>query len=278
MSLTIKQREYIRIYKAKWRRKVGIPTREDINIRNISSFLQNSKIIHNGKYDYCKVNYKNRNTKVIIVCPIHGDFKQSPYAHQQGQGCPICGMGTRHNNLRKPLSKFIKEIKKIHNNKYTYINILYINNHTKITITCPEHGNFKQTPKAHLKGQGCPICANEKRSLFYESRGERLIQEQLIKYNIVFIKQKTFEDCKYKMLLRYDFYLPNFNTLIEYDGEQHYTFIPKFHGTKDGLKLTQRRDKIKNDYAVKNNIVFIRIRWDEEEKIEDTIKNIVKQY
>ena len=57
--------------------------------------------------------------------------------------------------------KFLAKAKEIHNGKYTYSNFVYVNNTTKGYITCPIHGDFLQTPKNHMNGQGCPICGKE---------------------------------------------------------------------------------------------------------------------
>ena len=120
-------------------------------------FIRESKEIHGDKYDYSKVEYKNATTKVIIICPIHGDFPQTPYKHLSGQGCKKCG---GNNQLTK--EEFIEKARKIHGDKYDYSNVNYINMRTKVIITCPKHGNFKQTPNKHINGRGCRDCQYEK--------------------------------------------------------------------------------------------------------------------
>ena len=54
-------------------------------------FIKEVSVIHNNFYSYHKTNYINSKTKVIISCPIHGDFSQAPYSHKNGSGCPKCG-------------------------------------------------------------------------------------------------------------------------------------------------------------------------------------------
>lgn len=115
-------------------------------------FINKSKNVHHNKYDYSLVKYINSLNKVKIICSEHGIFKQLPLSHLSGNGCPKC-YGIRTTN------DFIKKANKIHNNKYTYINIsIYKSSHTKIKIECPEHGVFEQMPYAHIQGQGCPRC------------------------------------------------------------------------------------------------------------------------
>jgi hypothetical protein len=126
---------------------------------------------------------------------------------------------------------------------------------------------FDQTPKAHLRGQGCPICANEKRSQFFESKGERAVEAWLIENGIEYTKQQMFDGCVDLQPLRFDFYLPQQNRLIEFDGEQHYKFIPRFHTNEEGFDRMKNRDAIKNEFANKHNIQLTRIRWDEQTNI-----------
>jgi hypothetical protein len=112
-------------------------------------------------------------------------------------------------------------------------------------------------------GNGCPLCN--------ESVGEKKIKNILDTLGINYEVQKRFEDCKHKRTLPFDFYLPNNNMLIEYDGIQHFKSIEIFGGS-DGLKQTEKRDKIKNEYATKNNIHLLRIPYTKFDSIEDEIK------
>ena len=64
-------------------------------------FIEKAYKIHGDKYDYSKVKYKNNREKIIIICPIHGTFIQSPKNHLNGQGCPICGKVIRYKNVKK---------------------------------------------------------------------------------------------------------------------------------------------------------------------------------
>ena len=117
-------------------------------------FEEKSNLIHKFKYDYSKVEYKNNETKVCIICPIHGEFWQTPHAHLGGQGCQCC-----NGNIKLSVLEFIKKATEIHNNKYDYSKVKYVDYDTKVCIICPIHGEFWQTPHAHLGGQGCPKCS-----------------------------------------------------------------------------------------------------------------------
>ena len=128
-------------------------------------FIYRSTIIHNGKYDYSKVVYINNSTLVKIICPEHGEFLQTPKTHLRGQGCPICKNNLIGKKLSSSTKEFIEKARKIHGDKYGYSKVVYINNSTPVIIICPEHGEFLQTPQAHLSGHGCAKCRNEKLSM-----------------------------------------------------------------------------------------------------------------
>ncbi len=126
-------------------------------------FINKSKQIHtsNGdNYDYSFVEYKTLDKKVTISCPIHGQFDITPrailYSHQ---GCRQCGNNRSHKERTKTVDQFINESNIIHNNKYTYDNVVYVNSNSKVLITCPDHGDFEQTPTNHThSNRGCQIC------------------------------------------------------------------------------------------------------------------------
>lgn len=132
--------------------------------------------------------------------------------------------------------------------------VKYNGNKIKVKIICKEHGVFNQTPTDHLRPCGCPKCN--------ESKNEKRIKELLEQKQIKYETQKTFDGCLYKRKLKFDFYLPEYNICLEYDGEQHFV---KYRFEKDDkkLKIRQKRDKIKTEYCKENGINLIRIRYDE---------------
>jgi len=125
----------------------------------LDDFIKKSKIIHGNKYDYSNVKYKNNRTKVVIICKTHGIFKQKPNDHLLGHGCYKCGKLNCAKKLSYNVHIFIEKSKLIHGDKYDYSNVKYKNNRTKVVIICKIHGEFEQTPKKHLKKQGCPKCS-----------------------------------------------------------------------------------------------------------------------
>ena len=127
-------------------------------------FIQECKRKFCNKFSYEKTKYINSTTKVTITCKKHGDFEILPWAFLKSKyGCQLCAKSHRNDKKRYTTEGFIESAKKIHGNKYDYSKTVYNGSHNnKVIITCPEHGDFMQTPKNHLCGHGCPICAGIK--------------------------------------------------------------------------------------------------------------------
>ena len=223
------------------------------NIRDSTkSFIQKAKILHT--YDYSKVDYINSYTNVIILCDIHGEFKQSPNNHiNLKNGCPQCKK-EKLNNIFKN-KNIILDFRSVHGNIYNYDKVKYVNNKTKVEIICKQHGSFFQAPSRHFNNkQGCPQCKT--------SKGEQQLSKLLEENSINFVSQKKFDGCKSKRLLPFDFYLIDYNICIEYDGIQHFQPVEYFGGEK-AFKYTQENDLIKNQYCKDKNIILHRIKYDD---------------
>lgn len=124
-------------------------------------FIKLAKKVHGNKYDYSKVNYINSKTKICIICPVHGEFWQLPNKHLSGYGCRFCGYDKVAKERTTSKEDFIEKSIKKWGNKYDYSKVKYINNATKVCITCKKHGDFWQTPANHLYFEGCPYCSNK---------------------------------------------------------------------------------------------------------------------
>jgi endogenous inhibitor of DNA gyrase (YacG/DUF329 family) len=126
-------------------------------------FIEKARKKYGDKYDYSKTDLDARddNGKVIITCPIHGDFKQNPSRHLCDRGCPECGKERMSTSQRNDCETFIGKAKGLYGTKYDYSKVEYKNNKSKVCIICPKHGEFFMTPNAHLRGQGCPKCGRE---------------------------------------------------------------------------------------------------------------------
>lgn len=202
-------------------------------------FIDKANKIHNFKYNYSKSNYVDHLTKICIICPEHGEFWQTPAGHLTGRGCKLCKNLKLSLDRRSNVDDFKNKASLIHKNLYDYSNVEYINAQTKILIKCKIHGDFLQTPNHHLQGQGCPICK--------QSKGEKIVEEILIKYNIPFKREVTFttnEIVRNTKKFRIDFVINKNDVLyfIEYNGLQHYEPI-EFFGGETSFILQQKRDK-----------------------------------
>jgi len=149
------------------------------------------------------------------------------------------------------ITEFIEKAKLVHGDYYDYSLVDYKGENYKISIICPINGIFIQKINSHLCGSGCPFCK--------ESKGERFISNYLEKEKIIFEKQYKFDDCRNILPLPFDFYLPKYNTCIEFNGKQHYEPVSIFGG-EEVFKNQQERDEIKKEYCKQNNIPLVIIK------------------
>ena len=239
-----------------------------VQTKTTEEFIARARAVHGDKYNYDKVIYEGNDKKVIITCPIHGDFPQTPNKHKGGQGCPYCALEKSTKSRRKTTEEFIAEARAVHGDKYSYDNVNYINNKIEVMITCPIHGDFSQRPCHHLSGCGCYKCK--------ASHLEEQTRTALQKNNITFEPQKTFEwlisTKKHKMFL--DFYLPEYDIAIECQGIQHYKTTGMF--TRDIVNKIQQRDTLKYELCQEHNIPLYYINYNDnvEEKLNVMIKLI----
>jgi very-short-patch-repair endonuclease len=234
-------------------------------VYNINTFLKDSKSIHKGKYDYKLVpNTITRNTLVKIICPEHGVFTQKAYNHSHyGYGCKACQY-SRNQKLT------FNEIKTRLPNLIFSPDINWSTDYTgtrgkKIKLICPEHGPYQNLVFNLFNGSGCPNCSNK-------SRGEKKINIFLKENKYSFKSQYIFPMLPKK---RFDFYIEEFNLVIEYDGIQHFKAV-KYFGGEAALQKTQERDRIKNQYCEENNINLLRIPYWEFNNIEKLIQEKIE--
>lgn len=213
-------------------------------ISTTDKFINKSKLIHDDKYDYSKVEYINSHIKVCIKCAKHGDFWQLPYHHLNGCGCIKCGYDNVRDRLCDSVNKFIKKAKQLHEVKYDYSKVNYKNNRTKVCIICPQHGEFWQTPNNHLNGHGCEKCSS--------SHMEDEIRKFLKNNNINFEEQKRF---KWLGKQRFDFFLKDYNIAIECQGIQH--FAPSEFFGVDEFEKVKLRDENKKLLSKENQIEIL---------------------
>jgi len=146
-----------------------------LNTHTKDTFIEKAIIVHKDTYIYDNVSYIDSQTEVIITCKEHGDFKQRPSSHIKGSGCPKCANLTKGQSQRYTLEQFIAKANMIHEYKYNYVKVKYINIDTKVIIICKDHGEFYQIPYCHLQGNGCRECAN-----LTKGQSQRYTLEQFI--------------------------------------------------------------------------------------------------
>ena len=231
----------------------------------IEEFTERANIVHDNVYSYSSTTYFNSRKKVDITCHIHGIFSQSPRCHLEGQGCYKCTT-----NRFITTEDFIKKAIEVHGDKYSYSAATYLGSNIKLDIICKTHGIFPQIPHNHLNGKGCPNCNMKK--------GEVAVKLFLETNIISFTTQKSFDGCIFKKKLKFDFYLPEYNLCIEYDGKQHFKSINYFGGDEN-FKIRQLRDNIKNEFCKNNDIGLLRIRYDENitQKLEERLLPFIQK-
>jgi hypothetical protein len=228
------------------------------------AFVEKAIKKHGEWYDYSKVEYINNSTKVLIICPDHGGFWQTPNAHLRGQGCPHCS-----GNAQLSKEEFVERSIEVHGEWYDYSKVVYINAHTKVCIIHKKCGKeFWQTPSSHLSGKGCPYCK--------ASKLENSVYKILTNNNINFIhSHREFDWLKNKYPLELDFYLPDYNVGIECQGIQHFESIDYFGG-EEGFEYIQNNDKIKKQLCEDHSLKLYYINYNDniEDKIDIILKNI----
>ena len=209
--------------------------------------------------------YHDNKIKLKWGCSKGHEWEAQPSNIKHGQWCPKC---------QKVETLTINEMREIAINRGgECLSDLYVNGNAKLKWKCSKGHEWEASPDNIKNGKKwCPVCN--------ESKGENIIDRYLTFNKILFVRQKRFEDCKgIKNKLPFDFYLPQYNLLIEYDGEQHYMPI-KFHNCSNETSIksfqnTINSDNIKNEYCKQNNIKLIRISYLEKNNIEEILTNIL---
>ena len=233
----------------------------------IEDFYENNQnadniVLHNK--------YVDSLVRMSCECKICGHtWTTKPQLLTEGHGCPICARKIAGES--KSLSQ--EEIENRVKNANPHVKIIgkYTKLKDKIECKCllcnniwfPVVGNI-------LHGSGCPFCS--------VSKGEIRIIDALTNMNVLFETQKTFDELLglYGGKLSYDFYLPNYNLLIEFQGKQHYEPVDWFGG-EEKFKYQQEHDKRKREYAFDNNYKLLEIPYWDFDNIEDILKRLISK-
>jgi hypothetical protein len=236
----------------------GIERRANKRKLTLTDFISKANKIHNSKYNYDLVDYKDYKTEVKIICPIHGEFTESPQNHLQGCGCKECAKEYNSKLFSDTREEFISKAITVHGNKYDYLLVDYNGSKIDVDIICPKHGVFQQKPNHHLSGSGCPICGNS------SSRCENEICKCL--------KELVIEQRNRKILggKEIDIYIPQYKFGIEFNGlywhseengkDENYHLSKLNECNKNGVELIQIfEDEWTNhrnvcEYLIKNSL------------------------
>lgn len=229
------------------------------NIKQPEVFEKEFNKLSKGEYTQLET-YRRTHSKIAIrheKC--NTVFQATPHSFLQGSRCPEC-----FGKKAKTTEEFSKEVDELSDGEYSLVT-KYINNRTHVTIKHIECGKeYRVTPKDFLRGNRCPFCK--------QSKGEKAIQSILDAKGIRYDIQKSFDDFRSNyQKLPFDFFLPDHNLLIEYDGIQHFKEVQYFGGAKK-LADQKRRDDLKNKYAERKGIKLLRIPYTySKDKIEEAI-------
>lgn len=209
----------------------------------------------------------NNKTYIRYRCHTHGEHSMRILNFLFGKGCPDC----QHNNARDRF-KFNKDeiLRKISDcggellNPEDYIN----NSRRNLKVKCPSCGNVFNTSLVLFTQHGGQVCNKCKSS---ESIGEMRIRTYLEEKGLKFIQEHWFRDCRDIKPLPFDFYVPERNMVIEFDGRQHFEDTGYF---SYGIEKTQEHDKIKNQYCKDNGIDLIRIPYTQINHIDEILSKV----
>ena len=221
------------------------------------AFIINPNIQVIGKFNGLQI-------PILHRCKLHKiDWMAKPDNILRGHGCIECGKEKIRDKNCKTHEEYVDELNNI--NPDIIVLGMYINANTPILHKCLIDGHeWYAQPANILSGKGCPQCN--------ESNGERQVRLWLEKHHIKYERQKTFHDCRDNRSLPFDFYLPDYNTAIEYDGKQHYEPIAYFGG-QETYEHTIIHDNIKNEYCKNNGISLLRIPYFK--NVEEELNNFL---
>lgn len=208
--------------------------------------------------------YIDRHTRVKFQCLDCGGIDDFKWEDRRKLECTKC-KSNRHN---MDINSFQYLLNEKYDNRFTVLE--YTNSTTKTLIKCNECGFiFKTHPTTLLRLQGkrCPKCQSGK------SRAELFISKFLTKSKVLFEDEKHFPGMEKGT--RFDFFLPKYNLIIEYMGEQHYTYTSHFHKKYEDFKEQQRRDAEKKDYALRNGYNYLSISYIYQNRLREILSNLI---
>ena len=224
-----------------------------------------------GRYGYDRTICNSSQDRIEIYCTECEEYffkrAESHINDTNPQGCPKCSRIRGVEKISNSLETVIMQFRECHGYYYDYSKVICPKSNSKEIIICPKHGDFIQSVRDHKRGKGCPRCSNR-------SKGESKLEKLLKSRNIQYTPQKTFEKCRNKKLLRFDFFLPEQNILIEYHGKQHCEPI-EFFGGWDKFLIRLKCDQLKRDWCQRSPFQLYEIYYDED--MEALLEEILQE-
>lgn len=226
--------------------------------------IERFESIHGDTYSYRSARPDGINSIVKIHCAKHGYFEQKVSTHLQGKGCPDCGNEKRRMGQFLQQSELYSRLKQLNGDLFIYPPNLGLELREDVPIICREHGIFYQPLRIHLDGNGCSECS--------QSLGARRVSHWLNEHEINYEVEALIPAGKKGLPLRADFFLPDYNMYIEYDGEQHFKPIA-FFGMDEKTSILvfneqKERDLAKENWILDNGFELLRIRFDQNVELE----------
>lgn len=268
--------------KAKERAQLRAQREQERLAERTRHFIAQAKAVHGDKYDYSSTKYekkmhhgKMQYVLANILCPKHGYFDTRADVHtKQRCGCAKCGGNFNMATPDERKAIWVERCRKKYNDRFDYSQFHWVNNDTKGTIICREHHHaFVTDPWTHLRGSGgCPYCTG--------SEGEVIIRTWLENHNVHFEPQYRIPNdnpqCK-RQYLQADFYLPDYNLIIEMNGKQHYQNVPHFHSNaRWTFEDQQIRDETLRIYCRKCKIHLCVVKYDQLKCIPSILNAAIK--
>lgn len=269
-------------FKSRNKRQCNICSRNNVANRKKLPYEEVKKFIEIDSNSGCELlskEYNNAHEKLKIRCKCRNVFetKFNHFKSSFQRQCPTCGIEKVVSAKRLDIN-YIKEY--IEEKGCTLLSE-YKNSNTFIKIRCRCGNEFKTlfSMFRDYDVQSCKICREKEYST---SKGEVKIEKWLLKHNINYISQYSFEDCKHEKKLKFDFAIINKNNqvklLIEYDGKQHFGLGLFSSDEEEMMKQynrVQQSDFTKNEYCFKKGIALLRIPYSRYRNIDDILSNIL---
>lgn len=221
-------------------------------------FIDKANFLHDNRYDYTRVIYKNVDTPVEIICKEHGSFTQTPYIHTNSPfPCPECAKNY-YRNTKYTLDEIIEKFKKVHGEKYSYKYVKYSGIFNLVKIECPFHGMYEQTPKNHISGNGCPNCTGR------VSKSSNKWLDSFENKNIIY--EYSIPENKNLIVDGYD---PTTNTVYQYHGDYWHgnprKYNPNDINSHNGERFGELYKKtLENDNFLKSCGYQLIVKWEGE--------------